>query len=203
MEINTSLFRDFRVVVQTSKEDGQKSARLAVEATAYNGDTAVTFNYLGSSDPTVYVESDITVDEFTGIITFSTLDADYMIRTLREEDGTWLSRYKTALPIEAITQSLKRDMERDPMDPVVDSDELLYAAVFAGQKVVVGLIYDNEAGKYARIGSQWVLMSDFEPDFDDIIVIPIDPEQADAFVELYDTKTLTIDDVKPYEAPAE
>jgi len=203
MLTNTPLFQDFRVVVQTNKATGEKSARLAVGAMENDGNTAVTFDYLGSSDPTVYVEGDITVDEFTGIITFSTLDADYMIRTLREEDGTWLSRYKTALPIEAITQSLKRDMERDPMDPVIDTEDSLYAAVFAGQKVVVGLIYDNEFGKYARIGAQWVLMSDFEPDFDDIIVIPIDPEKADAFVNLYDTKTLTIDDVKPYEAPAE
>ena len=203
METNTSLFKDFRVVVQTSKEDGQKSARLAVGATSYNGDTAVTFDYLGSSDPTVYVESDITVDEFTGIINFSTLDADYMIRTLREEDGTWLSRYKTSLPIEVIINDLKRDMERDPMDPVVEPEDILYAAAFAGQKIIVGLIYDNDFGKYARIGGEWVLMSDFEPDFDDIIVIPIDQDQADAFVELYDTKTLTINDVKPYEVSAE
>lgn len=203
MQTNTQLFKDFRVVVQTDKTTGEKSARLAVGATAFNGDTAVTFDYYMSSDPTVYVESDITVDEFTGIIRFSTLHSDYMIRVLREEDGTWLSRYKISLPVEAIVQSLKRDMERDPMDPVVDAEDTLYAAVFAGQTIVVGLIYDNDFGRYARIGGEWVLMSDFEPDFDDIIVIPIDPEQADAFVELYDTKTLTINDVKPYEAPAE
>jgi hypothetical protein len=196
---NRQLFSTPRVVVATQKSTGIKQARLAVAAVAHDGDSAVSFDYWLSNDPTVMVESDITVDPYTGIIKFSTLEQNYYIRTLREEDGTWLSRYKTPLPVEALKSNIAKGLEQSLVN---EDGELLYATVFAGDDVVVGLIYDNDFGKFARIGGEWILLSDAEPEDEDMIVIPIDVEKADELITLFDEKILTIETIKPYEAPA-
>ncbi len=197
---NQKLFNSPRVVVATDKLTGEKQARLAVSATAHDGDSAVSFDYWLSNDPTVLVESDITVEPFTGIIKFSTLEQDYYIRPLREEDGTWLSRFKTPLPVDALKSNIAKGLEQNLVN---EDGELLYATVFAGDDVVVGLIYDNDFGKFARIGGEWILLSDAEPEDEDMIVIPIDEEKADQLIELFDEKILTIETIKPYEAAAE
>jgi hypothetical protein len=91
-------------------------------------------------------------------------------------------------------------MEKDPMaENAAEPIEMLYAATFVGDDVVVGLVYDNEVGRYARIGGDWVLMNDGESTFDDIIATPINPELADQFVELYDKQTLVLPQLKPFE----
>ncbi len=197
---NQKLFNSPRVVVATDKLTGEKQARLAVSATAHDGDSAVSFDYWLSNDPTVLVESDITVEPFTGIIKFSTLEQDYYIRPLREEDGTWLSRFKTPLPVDALKSNIAKGLEQNLVN---EDGELLYATVFAGDDVVVGLIYDNDFGKFARIGGEWILLSDAEPEDEDMIVIPIDEEKADQLIQLFDEKILTIETIKPYEAAAE
>lgn len=197
---NRELFKTPRFVIATDKATGEKQARLAVGAVAHDGDSAVSFDYWLSNDPTVFVESDITVEPFTGIIKFSTLEQDYYIRPLREEDGTWLSRFKTPLPVDALKSNIAKGLEQGQVN---EDGELLYATVFAGDDVVVGLIYDNDFGKFARIGGEWILLSDAEPESEDMIVIPIDPDKADELITLFDSKILTISTIKPYEAAAE
>lgn len=197
---NRKLFSTPRMVVTTLKETRAKIARVAVEAIAHDGDGAVTLDYWGANDPTVLVESGITVEPFTGIIKFSTLEQDYHIRPLREEDGTVISIYRTPLPVDALKSLIARGLEPNAMN---EDGELLYATVFAGDDVVVGLIYDNDFGKFARIGEEWILLSDAEPESEDMIVIPIDPDKADELITLFDSKILTIETIKPYEAAAE
>lgn len=194
-----SLFKDFRVVVHVNRETGEDGC-VATGIVAHEGDAVVSISYWMGNDPNFEVTGDITVDKNTGIINFSTQENDYTVRELREEDGIWLSRYKTSLPVSAIRQNLKRIMEKDPMaEDASTPDDLLFAATFVGDDVVVGLVYDNGDGRYSRIDGDWVLMSDVDPTFEDIIVTPINPELADEFVELYDKQTLTLPKIKPFE----
>lgn len=194
------LFVDPRVVIQTNKESGNKSARIAVEVTAYDGDSAVNFDYWLSSDPTVLVDSDITIDKNTGIITFSTKFADYMIRELREEDGPLVSKYKVPLPVNVLKQNIRQEMDRSEMTPEDVVTEKLHAVAFEGDNVIVGLIYDNNFGRYSRIDGDWVLMSDIDPAFDGVVALEISDESAGEFIDLFDTSVLTVEKAQPYVA---
>jgi hypothetical protein len=198
------IFDGYRVVTNVDRETGAKSSRVSNGITAYEGDSVVTIDYWMGNDPNFEVISDITTDKNTGIIKFSTLTADYMVRDLREEDGLWLSFYRIPLPVSVLKQNLKRIMEKDPMaadanEPV----EELYACVFAGDDVVIGVLYDNGQGNYARVGGDWVLMNATDPAFDDIIAVPINPEMSSQFLEVYDTKVLTLASLKPFEITPE
>jgi hypothetical protein len=156
------------------------------------------------NDPNFQVISDITTDKNTGIIKFSTLSSDYTVRELREEDGIWLSYYRIPLPVSVLKQNLKRITEKNPMAADADAPvEELYACVFAGDDVVIGVIYDNEKGRYARVGGDWVLLTDSEPAFEDVIAVPINSELSDQFLEIYDTKVLTLGTLKPFEITPE
>ena len=198
------IFDGFRVVVHVDRETGEKQGRVANGITAYQGDGIVTIDYWMGNDPSFEVISDITTDKNTGIIKFSTLSADYTVRELREEDGIWLSFYRIPLPVSVLKQNLKKIMEKNPMAADADTPvEELYACTFVGDDVVVGLLYDNDFGRYARIGGDWVLMSELDGAFDDIIAVPIDPEKADEFLELYDTQTLILSMIKPFEITPE
>jgi len=194
------IFDGYRVVTHVDRETGEKMARVANGITAHQGDAVVTISYWMGNDPNFQVISDITTDKNTGIIKFSTLSSDYTVRDLREEDGIWLSYYRIPLPVSVLKQNLKRITEKNPMAADADAPvEELYACVFAGDDVVIGVLYDNEQGRYARVGGDWVLMNDADPAFDDIIAVPINPEMSDQFLEIYDTKVLTLASLKPFE----
>jgi hypothetical protein len=198
------MFDGYRVVARVNPETGEKMARVANGITAHQGDGIVTIDYWMGNDPSFEVVSDITTDKNTGIIKFSTLSSDYTVRELREEDGIWLSFYRIPLPVSVLKQNLKRIMEKNPMAEDADIPaESLYACVFAGDDVVIGVLYDNGQGNYARVGGDWVLMNDTDPAFDDIIAVPINPEMSDQFLEVYDTKVLTLARLKPFEITPE
>ena len=148
---------------------------------------------------------EITIDKNTGIIDFSTGDMNYRIRELREEDGLWLSKYKTPLPVEALKEILNREakvsyMAYTPGQPL-PQDETLHAVVFEGNKAVVGLLYNNEQGRWARIDGEWLLLTDQDADFeDDTIAIEISEDKADDFIDLFDKELLLADEIEEYTA---
>ena len=135
-------------------------------------------------------------------ISFQYLGYNYIIRGLREEDGLWISKYMTRLPIEAIEQKIDQASESMIMayTPKYNpTPELLVALAFPGSERIYGLMYSNYRGKWTRIDSEWVLMSPIDDSFEDSIGIPISPNKADEYIEKYDSERMTISSTEPYE----
>jgi len=155
-----------------------------------------------------YKTGDVSIDGTTGRIAFTTDGAPYGIRELREDDGSWLSAYKTLLPLSALESLVGRvgsgETVANPEDDLNTPDETLDAYATDDSPYVVGVLYTNNAGRWARQGGDWVLLgandTTFESDEDtDFQVIPIDPDKADQFLNDYDQNYISVDDVSKYE----
>jgi hypothetical protein len=150
---------------------------------------------------------ELSIDKNTGIIKFEAFGANYTIRELREEDGYWLSQYKTALPVEALEQIIRREGVVNYMaylnNPVMPQEEKLYALAYPDSDYVIAIVYDNELGRYSRIDADWALVSPLETAYDDTVVVEIDSEVADALIEKFDEENLTLDDLEEYKVDSE
>lgn len=145
---------------------------------------------------------DLSIDKNTGIIKFEAFGANYMIRELREEDGYWLSQYKTPLPVEALEQIIRREGVVNYMaymdNPVIPEEEKIYALAYPDSDFIIAIVYDNQIGRYSRIDSDWVLVNPVDPTYNDTIAIEIDSDKADELIELYDEKELTIEEAEKF-----
>lgn len=138
----------------------------------------------------------------TGRIVFSSDNVDYRIRELREDDGAWISKYKTYLPVPALEQLIKQNAKDSNMDSVEPEQETLQAYAMDDSVYVVGLVYHNELGDWARIDGDWVLLVPNDTTYADAAIIDIDPEKADQFIALFDNNYVTVTDAETYEIPA-
>lgn len=210
------LFITPRVVVIKPHDGGEAIYRVAKSAISTNGDSYVTIDYYTYAEVVVEVAEDITNNKNTGIITFSDLTSDYYIRPLREEDGMWLSKLKTTLPVEALMQIITWNQRNDlkifngEYDAV--EEESLMAFTFNGGSIVTGLLYNDSVGRWLRVGEDWLLVNDIDDSMilDDAVFVTIDPEKADEFIALFDEKNLPINSIDEYtkkfeteEAPVE
>lgn len=161
------------------------------------GDTLTTVNADGSETP--YTAENVSEEGKTGRIVFRADDAEYRIRELREDDGYWMSKYKTLLPVSAL-QSL---INQNSKDTDMDTPEILSAYATDESVYVIGLVYENDLGRWVRIDGDWSLMAEDDKTFMDKIAIEIDPERADDFIELYDKNYVTVTDTENYEVTSE
>lgn len=217
MSTYQTLFLTPRVVVAKPKDESGPLVRIAKSATATNDDEFVTFDYIAGEEVTITVSNEITNNKNTGIITFSDSEADYYVRPLRDEDGYWLSSLKTPLPVEALMQKIKW-IQRNTMK-VFNSglsdalqEETLSAFSYPGTTAVVGLLYNDSVGRWLRVDGDWLLVNDIDDSMilDDAVMVTIDPEKADEFINLFDEKHLDINRLDGYaqkfeteEAPVE
>lgn len=204
---NTIVFGKYGVIVKQG-DDGY--ARYVTKAYL----DADNFDYLtvegDFQQPSVYpvdVE-DILVNKNTGIIKFEAFGASYLIRELREEDGYWLSQYKTSLPVEALEQIIRREGVVNRMaymsnSSILPDDEKVYALAYPDSDYVIAVVYDNEVARYSRIDGDWVLVSPVDPTYNDTIAIEIDFDKADEFLELFDESTLTVGEAEKYKVELE
>jgi hypothetical protein len=91
-------------------------------------------------------------------------------------------------------------MAYTPGEPL-PQDETLHAVVFEGNMAVVGLLYNNDKGQWARVGGEWLLLTDEDADFeDDTIAIEISEDKADEFIDLFDKEFLLANEIEEYTA---
>lgn len=156
-----------------------------------------------------YPTDNLTIDQKTGRLSFISSAAPYGIRELREDDGEWLSKFKTYLPLTALHGLIGSDSGDEVADLSTDDltapDETLDAFATDGSPYIVGIVYTNTAGRWSREGGDWVLLGGdddtFSSDNDDLSVISIDPERADDFLNMYDQNYVTVTDAERFEAP--
>lgn len=203
---NTVVFGKYGVLIKSGEEGFAKYV-----TKAYLDET--NFDYLTVEGDFPQAEAypvdaeDLSIDKNTGIIKFEAFGANYTIRELREEDGYWLSNYKTPLPVEALEQIIRREGVVNYMaymnNPVVPEEEKIYALAYPDDDFIIAIVYDNQVGRYSRIDSDWVLVNPVDTTYNDTIAIEIDPDKADELVELYDKKDLTIEEAEKYKVEPE
>lgn len=158
--------------------------------------------------PVTFPTSDLTVDQTTGRLRFTSADTPYKIRELREDDGSWLSKYKTLLPLPSVGALIGSGFTGDyqmaaPNDDSSLGDETLDAFSTSDSPYIVGVLYTNAAGRYAREDGAWVLLAPDDDTFsdDDLATIQIDPDRADDFLDAYDQNYISVEDAAQYEDP--
>jgi hypothetical protein len=116
------------------------------------------------------------------------------IREIQESDGTWLSKYKVALPVEVL--------ERRVLDGKGNMAESIKAYALDDSPYVIGVVYQTSTGNWLRQHQDWTLLSPDDETFskENIQILDIDPEQAREFIELYDKNYVTVSDAEKYES---
>lgn len=171
-----------------TRDDDPNFAQGLLRADTQPGSVQVTFPGLS---PVSFPTEKVSADQNTGRLSFVSSNTPYRIRALREDDGEWLSQYKTYLPIEALYA----------LSSGVSVPEALDAYTMDDSVYVVGVVYTNAQGRWARIDGDWVLLSPTDDSFTNMSAIHIDPAKADAFLDFYDQNFVTVTDAESYAAP--
>lgn len=184
------------------RSDDPLYAQAVVRADAVEGGLDI---YTPGASPVNYPSDDVSVDGNTGRLNFTSTGTPFGIRELREDDGSWLSRYKTLLPLPALGSLIGRVGDSGTMVTAGPTDprETLDAFTTEDSPYVVGVLYTNTAGRWSREGGDWVPVSPDDPTFStgdsDLIVTPIDPDKADQFLNLFDQNYVTVSDAERFE----
>lgn len=187
------IFPGYGVVTQTDNPEFS----LAVKGVYLEGDTLTVVSPSGSE--TTFDTKNISEVRKTGRISFESDGSEYLIRELSEDDGYWLSQYKTWLPLAAIKSLINSQPESTENVDLNSPIESLVAYANDTSVYVLGLEYTNAAGVWARVGGDWVLVPTENSPFENMIAIPISKEQAPEFIELYDKNYVTVQDAEKYE----
>jgi hypothetical protein len=193
------IFPSYGVLTETGSPD----FGIPIQSAYTVGDTLTTVNADGSETP--YETENVSEEGKTGRIVFKANDTEYRIRELREDDGYWMSKYKTLLPISALELLIKpqsKDIGMDITSPE-DTVERLTAYATDSSVYVIGLVYENALGRWVRIDGDWSLMAEDDKSFFDAIVIDIDPDRGDEYIEMFDKNYVTVTDTENYEIPTE
>ena len=184
-------------------EIGSPDFGIPIQSAYTVGDTITTVNADGTETP--YDAENVSEERKTGRIVFKANDTEYRIRELREDDGYWMSKYKTLLPISALELLIKPQSKDTGMDITTPEDvtESITAYASDSSVYVLGLIYENTLGRWLRVDGDWSLMAEDDMTFLDAIVIEIDPDRADEYIDMYDNNYVTITDTENYEVPTE
>ena len=176
-------------------------------ATGGDDNLLVTFTEPPSADFPVDSEQ-TTTDPTTGIINFSVFDGDYTIRKLEENDGTWVSKYKIPLPIDALESIVETERVMNYMVYMSSSEasvgeELAALSQDDATGPVYAVTYTNAIGLFQRVNGTWVLLGSDHKDFDGMYETLIDPERAEEFLATFDKGGMTVEDADTYQEPTE
>lgn len=160
-----------------------------------NGDNKkITVTLSGGSKTNFELER-VTQDINTARMNFVSDGVQYAVRELREQDGLWLSPFKTDLPLEVLESIINRG------DGMAVSENL-YAYAIEDSPYIVAVVYTDSVGRWSRVDGTWTVVpaTDNRYDSEQLEVLPIDPDKADDFLNLYDRNFVTVSDAEQYES---
>jgi hypothetical protein len=184
---------------------GEDSATTAFEYAYFDSENSGYLTFASSNAiPLIFEvqEQELNKKESNNTISFESSGYNYIIRSLREEDGIWMSNYQIPLPVEVLEKIIDQASEsmymayRNDYNP---KEELLVALALPDSDFIYGLMYSSESGDWIRVNSEWVLMSPVDNTFEDSVALPISPNRAEEYIEKYDSEKLTISDTETYE----
>jgi hypothetical protein len=126
-------------------------------------------------------------------LAFEAEDKKWLIRSLREDDGMWISSCKVELPRTAMEQliigrsqpALNKFLDAN-ISQTIPEFESLYAYYSEKSKYVVAINYVSSYGSYSRSNFQWE-PTDLDYDYyADLNTVVIEPDKSQKVVEMFD-----------------
>ena len=205
------VFQGFGALIKEANNPEESYQRTILGAYRYPGATGTNDNLLvvypepPSNDFPVDSE-ETTTDPTTGIITFSVFDGNYTIRKLEENDGTWVSKYKIPLPVDALESIVETERVMNymaymtkPEQPA--GEELVALSQSDTTGPIYAVSYKNAIGLFERVNGSWVLLGAGHKEYDGLFETVIDPERADEFLATFDKGGMTVEDADTYQEP--
>jgi hypothetical protein len=130
----------------------------------------------------------------TGYVEFNSNGIQYLIRELDEEDGLWMSAYKTELPIPVLQQMIITK-SKDQIQTLTQIElpeslpefEALYVYYKPEAERVTAIIYMSSYGVFTRNDADWQEVNLSLPELQDLTTEDVDPANANSLINLYDT----------------
>lgn len=139
------------------------------------------------------VES-LTVVGLTGYAEFTANGTTYLLRELDEEDGLWMSIYKTELPIPVLQQMIiaksRNQIEKLTNFGLPESlpeFEALYVYYEPNSERLSAIIYMSSYGIFTRNDADWQDINLNLPELQNLTTEDVAPEKANALINLYDS----------------
>ncbi len=128
----------------------------------------------------------------SGRLVFVSSKKSHIWRPFREADGAWVSRYRVALPTDAIIGAINFGGE-------MPSVEALDAYTSDDAPYVLGVVYSNPQGRWVRNSGRWVSLAQDDDTYADMNKIVIAPDKSKDFLSVYDRNFVTVSDASEYE----
>lgn len=174
------------------KLDASRSVR-AITWVMYNMDTKVVSVKDSEGKSHKFIVTELTHNQATDTIEFVSDQTKYRIRPLREEDGIWLSKYATPLPVTVLENSVRKKEELVESLIAYTLDDSAYVVALA--LYADGIMYSRVDGEWLPVPSTSTYMSG-----DNMLGIEISPEKADDFIDLFDKNWVSVADLNEYES---
>lgn len=136
-----------------------------------------------------------------GRVSFKTDTGEsYHIRALGEEDGEWASKFRMRLPGRAIDHLFAEDPDTDEsagyMAYLQDEREVMVAFTYPDDEYIMGVLYINKFGAYARFSGEWIALAGEDETFDDTVPYYVNPGTVDRFLAAVDHGPVSVDEVR-------
>jgi hypothetical protein len=135
----------------------------------------------------------LTIVGLTGYAEFTDNGTTYLLRELDEEDGLWMSLYKTELPIPVLQQMIiaksRNEIEKLTNFGLPESlpeFEALYVYYEPESVRVSAIIYMSSYGIFSRNDADWQDINLSLPELQNLTTEDVAPEKANALINLYD-----------------
>lgn len=129
----------------------------------------------------------------TGYSGFNFEGTEYLLRELDEEDGFWMSAYKTELPIPVLQQmiisksrSVIEEITRFEISDEVPQFEAMYVYQGKDANRISAIIYMSSYGVYSRNDAEWNIVNLEVPELQNLYTEDVDPNKANELLNLYD-----------------
>ena len=141
---------------------------------------------------------DISVDALsviglTGYAEFTYNGTPHLLRELDEEDGLWMSNYKTELPIPVLQQMIVTKSRRQieqltgiEIPEGLPEFEALYVYHEPKSDKVLAIIYMSSYGIFSRNDADWQDVNLRLPELQNLTTEDVDPLKANELINLYD-----------------
>lgn len=136
---------------------------------------------------------DLSIVGLTGYAEFNYNGVPYLLRELDEEDGLWMSTYKTELPIPVLQQMIvtksRNEIQKLTGIRIPESlpeFEALYVYHEAKSDKVRAIIYMSSYGIFSRNDADWQDVNLRLPELQNLTTEDVDPLKANALINLYD-----------------
>jgi hypothetical protein len=129
----------------------------------------------------------------TGYVEFKSNGVPYLVRELDEEDGLWMSVYKTELPIPVLQQmlvtkgrSVISGLTGIEIPQSLPEFEAMYVYYDKKSDRLSTIIYMGSYGAFSRSDADWHEANLSLPELQNLVTEEVDPAKANALINLYD-----------------